>query len=297
MYKGCSFMKKNKFILLLLGIIFIWFIFPLKANADIGPKPSIIINFNGLEGETYYVTLLSSTKTTGPYSALNDNTKSYAHYQEGDDDYEIFQAFAKYQDSDSYYFLQYLQNSSETQTFSWTYYPPAEFKILIYFPETYSFIKSDSIYKRYAFDSYFTAEVSGTSITAKTSYDYSNELISLVVRILLTILIEVAIGFLFGFRERPLIKFIIIVNAVTQIALNVALNIINYKSGAMAFVIFYILFEIIIFIIESTLYNRYFKKNSKKEFSKYKPTVYALIANSVSFALGLGLAYWIPGIF
>ena len=165
MYKGCSFMKKNKFILLLLGIIFIWFIFPLKANADIGPKPSIIINFNGLEGETYYVTLLSSTKTTGPYSALNDNNKSYAHYQEGDDDYEIFQAFAKYQDSDSYYFLQYLQNSSETQTFSWTYYPPAEFKILIYFPETYSFIKSDSIYKRYAFDSYFTAEVSGTSIT------------------------------------------------------------------------------------------------------------------------------------
>lgn len=291
----------------LLCILTILLLFPLTAHADIGPKPSVVINFNGLDGETCYATLLSSAKSTGPYSALNDSNQSYAHYQEGDDGYDIFLKFAEYEDTDGFHFLQFLEDCSQTQQLSWTYYPPAEFKILLYFPETDRFLVSDQIYERYAFDSYYTAQVSGsdlsaavenqTGIIAVKSYDYTNEIVSLSVRIVLTILIELAIALLFGFREKKQFRFIVFVNLVTQIALNVALNMINYYSGQMAFVIFYILLEFAVFLIEAILYSWYLKKYSQKKISGRKPCIYALAANTASFALGWGLAYWIPGIF
>ncbi len=234
-------------------------LFPLTASADTGPKPSVVIDFNGLEGKTYYATLLSSVESTGPFSALNDNN-NYAHYNKGD-------------------------------------YPPKVFKILLYFPETDSFIVSDTMYERYAFDSYFTAKVDGTKLSAEKSYDYTGEALSLIVRIVITIIAELAIALLFGFRERKQIRFITLVNIITQVALNLALNIINYRSSVMTFIIFYFILEVAVVITEAILYNWYLKKNSLKEVPKWKPSAYALTSNFISFALGIALAFWIPEIF
>lgn len=286
----------KKITLMLLCIIVMTVMFPLTASADTGPKPSVVIDFIGLEGKTYYATLLSSVKSTGPFSALNDN-KDYAHYKKGDEDYEIFLKFAGYQDNEGFYFLQFFKDCTQTHQLSWTYYPPQEFKILLYFPETDSFIVSVTSYERYAFDSYFTAKVSGASLSAETSYNYSVETLSLIVSIVLTIITELGIALLFGFRERKQIYFITLVNVITQIALNFALNVINYQSEEMAFIIFYFVLEIAVFITEANLYNWYLKKNSLKEISDWKPCGYALTANTASFALGIVLAYWIPGIF
>lgn len=282
-------------------------LFSVNVRGDVGPKPSVIIDFNGLEGENYYVTLLSSNKSTGPYSVLSDSNRKYAHYQEGDKGYNVFLKFVEYQDEDGFYFLQFFQDCSESHQFNWTYYPPNEFKILLYFPETDYFIISDKPYERYAFDSYFTAEVSGpnlfeqtqdnSKIIVKKSYDYTDEILSLVVRIVLTIAIEIGIALLFGFREKRQFRFIILVNTVTQIGLNLALNIINYHSGQMAFVISFVLLESVVFIVEAILYTLYLNKYSEKVISRWKPWVYALVANAASFALGLKLAQLIPGIF
>ncbi|SHN00490.1 hypothetical protein SAMN02746066_04332 [Anaerosporobacter mobilis DSM 15930] len=288
-------MKKIAIILFCALIMAI--MFPNTAKADIGPKPSVVIDFNGLDEKTYYATLLSSEKSTGPFSALNDSNHTYAHYQEDDEDYEIFLKFAEYHDVDGYYFLQFFKNCTGSNRFSWTYYPPQDFKILLYFPETDSFIISENHYERYAFDSYFTAEVSNTDISAKKSYEYTNETLSLIVRILLTIIAELGIALVFGFGERKQFRFIIFVNVITQIALNIALNIINYHSGELAFIVFYILLEVAVFIMEAVLYTWYLKKNSQKEIPGWKPGIYALTANAVSFTLGFGLAYCIPGIF
>lgn len=297
----------KRLVSVLLCVLTVLLMLPLTASADIGPKPSVVIDFNGLEGESYYATLLSRTKSTGPYSALNESNRGYAHYQEGDDGYDIFLKFADYKDAEGFYFLQFFNDCSVTQQFSWNYYPPQEFKILLYFPETDRFIASDQIYERYAFDSYYTAEVSGASllaaeqrdsgIVAVKSYDYTDEIISLFARIVLTILIELGIALLFGFREKKQFLFIVLVNLVTQIALNTALNVINYYSGQMAFFIFYVLLEIAVFVVEAILYSWYLKKYSQKRVSHWKPWVYALTANSASFVLGWELAYWIPGIF
>ncbi|MDD2503406.1 MAG: hypothetical protein PHG58_06095 [Clostridia bacterium] len=287
----------KRIVCILLCIITISILFPGTAIADIGPKPSVIIDFEGLEGETYYATLLSSVKSTGPYSALNDSNKKYAHYEEGDENYEIFLKFADYTDGDGYHFLQYFQDCSQTHQFSWTYYPPSLYKILLYFPDTDNFIVSDSTYERYAFDSYYSAVVSNSSLTAEKSYDATNEILSLTARIILTIVIELAIAFLFGFREKRQFGFIALVNIITQVSLNIALNIINYRSGEMAFIIFFVLLEILIVIVESVIYTGYLHRFSQNKIPKWKPGVYALVANFASFALGLVLAIWIPGIF
>lgn len=282
--------------------------FPLAAWADMGPKPSVVIDFEGLAGETYYATLLSSTSSTGPYSALSPSEEKYTHYQKEDEDYHIFLKFAEYKDEEGFYFLQFFRDCSQNQQFRWTYYPPQEFKILLYFPERDQFLASDEVYQRYAFDSYFTADVfpggpAGSSqeeaaaITAVKSYDYTDEILSLLARILLTMAIELAIALFFGFREKKLFRFIILVNAVTQIGLNLALNLINYYSGQMMFVISYVPLEFAVFIVEGLLYNRYLPRYGKEEIAGWKLWVYALTANAASFALGLALAHWIPGIF
>ena len=296
----------KKVITILLSVILMMNVFSVNVYADIGPKPSVVIDFHGLEGETYYATLLSNVESTGPYSALSYGNK-YARYEEGDKEYAVFLKFVEYRDEDGFYFLQIFQDCSESHQFSWSYYPPKEFKILLYFPETDRFVISDKSYQRYAFDSYFTAEISGlnlldttqdrSNIILEKSYDYGAEIFSMIVRILLTFFVELGIALLFGFREKKQFYFIILVNALTQIGLNVTLNTINYRSGQMAFVIFYILLEIVVFIVEAILYTMYLKKHSKKEVSDWKPWVYALVSNVASFALGLKLAQLIPGIF
>jgi hydrogenase-4 membrane subunit HyfE len=114
---------------------------------------------------------------------------------------------------------------------------------------------------------------------------------------LLTVAIELGIALLFGFRGKKQFRFILLVNAVTQIALNIALNIINYRFGQLAFIVLYIPLEIAVFIVEAFLYTWYLKKRSEKKVSSWKPCIYALAANTASFALGFLLSYWIPGIF
>ena len=87
------------------------------------------------------------------------------------------------------------------------------------------------------------------------------------------------------------------VNIVTQIVLNVLLNIINYNSGEMAFVVFYVLFELVVFAIEAVLFYRLLNKISNKQKPKWFAVVYALVANAVSFGAGMMIAEWLPGIF
>ena len=284
----------RKSALMFLFVILISVMLPMNAQADAGPKPSVVIDFTGLDGEAYYVTLLSSTKSTGPYSAGDT-------YQEHMGNYDVFLKFSEYEDADGYYFLRFYQECSETNRFSWTYFPPQEFKLLLYFPETDTFIVSNESYGRYAFDSYFTAEIAGqggnltapSEIALSKSYRYTNEIISLVIRILLTIAIELGIALLFDLSGKMVFRFIAFTNIATQIALNLVLNIINFHMGALAFIMFYILLEIAVFAIEAVLY----VINLQTQASKPRLIFYALSSNIVSFISGMALALCIPGIF
>ena len=289
-------MKHRVFVFLMCLVLLM--AMPITASADMGPKPSVRIEFTGIEGETYYGTLLSFRNSTGPASAWDGNPE-YAYLQPEDDDYEIWMKFVEYQDADGYYFLQRFWDCSENNQLNWTYYPPTPFKILLYFPETDTFYVSP-VYERYAFDSYFTVDLSAYDtdlIMAHQSYDYTWEIISLIARIILTIALELGIALLFGYREKKGLGFLAVVNILTQVTLNVALNIINYNSGALTFTFSYILFEILVFVIEAIAYTAWLKNFTSKELKKGRAVGYAFVANSASFALGLWLAHIIPGIF
>lgn len=313
-------MKKIKIGMRLVAVCVVCaFILPVIVHADMGPKPSVQIKFTGIEGETYYGTLLAKEEATGP-AYVWDGTEEGANYLDGE--YEIWKKFLEYEDKDGYHFLQWTWECSETNELNWTYYPPNKFKILLYFPEDDTFYVSSDAYERYAFDSYYTVDLSGTNrnkivaeedsernnanvvesddrnnIVAKESYDYTWESVSLVARIVITILLELAIALLFGYREKKVLSFFAVVNVITQVVLNIALNIINYRSGAMAFVISYILLEMVVFTIEAIVYKILIPRVSEKQQKGGKVIWYALVANVVSFVAGFWLAQRIPGIF
>lgn len=295
-------MKKNLTKFLLFFVLMIISV-PITAYADIGPKPSVHITFEHMDhGQTCYGTLLSKAASTGPSSAWNGNSNYYRH-SHGKDGYKIWKAFIEYDDSDGFYFLQEWWECSENQQLNWTYYPPQTFKILLYYPETNRFFVS-GIYERYAFDSYYTVDMDThgpdaqkTTLVAERSYDYTWELISLTCRIVITILLELAIALLFHFRQKKLFLLIVYINIITQVILNIALNIINYHRGLYAFMANYILFEMIVFLIEAVLYGLLFNKISQTRISKTKSTIYALCANACSFTAGIFITKIIPGIF
>ena len=200
---------------------------------------------------------------------------------------------------------------SESGQLHWNYYPPQRFKILLYYPETGKFVAS-GIYERYAFDSYFTVDMAGVDIgtvigdgetsggddfTADRSYEWGREAVSLVIRILITLAIEMGVALLFGFRKKRALLLLVTVNAVTQILLNVALNVIRFHSGEAAFVLGYVLLELVVFAIEAVFCSVLRRKLADTEKPVWFFVLYALTANAVSFGAGLAIANILPGIF
>lgn len=301
--------KKLSKIMAILCTVLAWMIFYLPVNADTGPKPSVRVNFENMDDELCYGTLLSKTSSTGPHSVWDGDENHIYNYYIIDSD--IWRAFAEYEDADGYYFLQIGWKVSETKEIAWTYYPPSNFKILLYYPESGTFAVS-RIYEKYAFDSYYTVDMDGVSIgsvdyddeqhtderiEAYRSYDYTLETLSLIARIVITVVVEIGIAWFFGFRKKELLLLLVGVNVATQIVLNLFLNVINYNAGQQAFLENYILFEVLVFAIEAVVYCVYIKRISEQPKRNWFYVVYALVANILSFGAGIVVAHILPGIF
>ena len=134
-------------------------------------------------------------------------------------------------------------------------------------------------------------------IEAYRSYNYRQEMLALGARIVLTILIEMLVALLFGFRQKKQLLILAVVNIITQIILNVLLNVINYNSGPLAFTFFYVLFELIVFALEAVLYCTILKRISEKKKEDAYYILYSFVANLISFGAGLFLAAKLPGMF
>ena len=192
-----------------------------------------------------------------------------------------------------------------TDSFGWSYYPPSPFKILLYFPEYDSFVVSE-IYEEYAFDSYYKVDLDGVEIEktasdivvkASQSYQYGKEMMALLVRIVLTILVELGIALLVGYREKKLLRFLIPVNVITQVLLNIRLNIIGYYNGTLELAIHYVQLEVLVFVIEALLYTKVLPEISEKKIRKSSAVMYAFVANLASFIVGIFMAMMLPEFF
>ena len=271
--------------LLIMLVVLFWGIFPITVKADMGPKPSIVIDIK--DEEDCYATLLSKQDVSGPYVAYDVYGKRIFG---GEIDEEIFAAFSSYEDVDGYHFMQLVWNLNEGNI-NWNYYPPDEFKVLLYYPQSDSYKISDS-YDAYAFNSIYILDIDSMSLIQ--NYDYSLEILSFIVRVVLTIVVELLVALIFNLCHSKAINKIIKINIITQIILNLLLNIINYFGGSLLFMFAFIPLEVIVCIIEMIYYN---KVKEIMGVSRNKVLLYALCANIISMIVGWYLARLIPGIF
>ena len=302
---------------LILCALLVLVLLPLPARADSGPKPSVRVSVSHLPEGPCWATLLSKEKSTGPAWAW-DGTEETAQHRNNPDydssaylDYDIWAAFAAYEDPDGYYFLQEAWEISGTGELAWTYYPPDDFKVLLYFPETGTFRISGTGQQR-AFHTVYTVDLEeaaedGTLVLRHQSR-ILYELPGLLGRMILTILVELGIALLFGLRGKTALLFITKVNVLTQLMLNLPLLTASwdalhptwmpdYGYDMVSLLYLYVPLEFLIFGIEAALYSKVLRRKVQPERSVRLFSLYALAANAASFAAGLLLAPFFPGLF
>lgn len=97
-----------------------------------------------------------------------------------------------------------------------------------------------------------------------------------------TIIIEAIILLIFGFSLKMNFKPFIIINLITQLLLTLIVISNMIFNGTLAALIAYFPFEIVILIIEGSLFSRFLL-----EHKKWRRITYAVVANIVSFAFGV----------
>lgn len=314
---------------------------PMKASADTGPKPSVHVTFENMGDELCYGTLLSKTPSTGPARAW-DGTEGGKFYEGADE--AVWRAFTEFKDEDGFYFLQWFWRTDENKALNWTYYPPQTFKILLYYPDratksgaadnssgastrdsktsaaSGAFCVSD-VLKRYAFHSYYfvdmrnvQSETIGTiaKISVTQGYDYSAEILGFFVRFIITLGAETLLALAFGLRTKRAFLTVLAANGVTQIALNLLLNVRLHFNNVYGVFPLYFFAELFVFVAEAALYCFILGKrknggvsgsadeNGGKAaivYSKKRLILYAFTANLISFCIGLPLAILLPAVF
>lgn len=281
-------------------------LFCLPVHADVGPKPSVIVSLEGLEGRECWGTLLSRQKSTGPYTASDSPRGSDS---EDPGEREAWERFFKLgeENGEGFYFLNYVDDCSDGK-FSWTYYPPSEFQLALWFPDTQTMLVSGEE-NRYAFDSYFTLSLDGvnleageqTGLTMVRSYPYAGEFLAFLGRVALTVGIELLIAWAVGFRSRRQLRIILIANLITQGLLNLGLNLYTYFCGALVGMagIFmlpvYLLAELMVVAVELGIYRRLLA--GREGVSRQQVTAYTWTANALSFVIGYLLSFQVSVLF
>lgn len=287
----------------LLSVLCLSGIAPIRASADTGPKPSVRITVNGLGDQECIATLLGSTEMNGPWGEWVGDEWYDTSVPNEFPDTETMRLFKDYAEADGFYFYGRGWVLTDGEEMAWTYYPPSRFKLLLYFPETETFLVS-KVYETYAFHSYYQVDVSkaeGSRLSLSTAYGYGKEALGLAARVGITVAVELLIAVLYKFRKK---QFLLLAgaNVGTQIFLNLMLNVLGVHPGGMGDLLFipaYLLLEIAVFAIESFIYCRFMNKllpTGEVRGGKYY-VKYALIANVVSFVFGLLVAHFIPSIF
>ena len=254
------------------------------ALADMGPRPSVIVRMENLQDTQVYGTILSGEADVAPspwYSNMLGEQEMPA---------EVAAAMAGYE-AEEVYFTGAVWDCS-AGAMSWSQNPPDSFRVLLYMPGNGQFLLSDEL-EHYAFDSYYTASLAGGTLALSRSYDYAGELGSLALRCVLTIALELLIAPVFGFKTRRELGFMAVVNVATQLALNLAANMVHYFSGG--FTAAFILLEALVTLAEALIYRRCLPRRGQNP--PREGAVYAVFANLLSAIAGLLLACALPGMF
>lgn len=240
------------------------------------------IEFEGME-EPCYGTLLSKYSESGSFSTdlvLDLNAPK-----------EVLNAFQNYQDKDKFLYLNYFQDVSGGLLY-WPYYPPKVFKVLLYYPETNTFLISDTIETRYALTSVYKATIKDGTLHLERNYDYLKLIFMTLTRTILSILISIGISFLIGKPRKHDYPLIIYSNILFYIFLNILISWISYKIGfnMLEHIMFLWLPYLLFILLQGYLYD-------KKANSISHPYFCSFFSNVATYAIGLALLDFVPRLF
>lgn len=265
----------KKVLVFILVSVCVFFSISVSAFADAGPKPSVTIYVNGVEdGREYYIALVEK----GEYGEKYVNNKG-----------EIQKKINEFARADGYCILNHpvdepYHKMSGRDSARWDYHPPQTFKILLYFPDNESFLTSE-VQDKYAFRAYYYVEVNGDSLSVAPyggAKGIAVEACGLLVRIALTVLIEIGVAVGFGYSAKHELKLILITNIITQVLLNAFIAYGDYVLGGFGGIVAYIVGEIIVFIAEAIVYSIKLPIISEVG-TTHSPAGYAFLANLASF--------------
>lgn len=271
------------------------------AFADFGPKPSVVVEFENAGDQDYYVTLVAKEDRLGsPYSRVT------AEDQPETDDIAIWNRLVAYEDPDGMVFAGNVQKLTGDGAYVWGYYPPSEFRVLIYFPDTDSFVESSEILEQYAFDSYYQMNFNDlpenwndavAAIPVTRKYNLLWQITAFLLRLAVTVAVECLLAVLFGFRGKRQMLLVLAVNCATQLAMN--LLILDESVGLFVFyVLQYALIEVGVILAEGLVYCLALPKLATPEQNRnIHPIAFAFFGNVASFSLGFLLSNWFPMLF
>lgn len=279
----------------------------MPVSADAGPKPSLVVALEGLEGRTCWGTLLSQQEGTGPYSRFYGEEAAEDPAED-----RALRALLPLEriDSEGFHLLDFVEDCSNGEL-SWTYYPPHTYKIALWFPEENALAVS-GVYHRYAFDSYYRLDLSGVELTPEgiveleaarlqRDYPYGASLLALAGRGALTLGAELLLALAFGLRTGRALKWVAVVNLATQLGLNLALELFTYCNGALEGMMailalpVYLAAEVAVTLVELRIYRR--KLTGERGLSGRRITAYTWTANLCSFLAGVLLSFQLPDLF
>ena len=296
-------MKKiYRILALMLNVIVVSVVFSVQAHANSAPSPDITIVLRNNSDSRCFVTVLADNVVE--YVADIDAVYSYSESV----DNAVIDAFSSYTDADGFAFGGWYVKLGAGENSELSIYRYLEkFRVLAYFPDTDSFSVSD-IQTKYAVKSRYSADISAGNekLNIKLDYDFVGAGLSLVVRMITTVAVELWVASWFMYRDKEHIKPILIVNIITQLLLNVGLNLFDLFEfggnaprawGYLVIIILYTFLELVVFGVESVVYYFSFGRSDKKVYGKDMSVLYAFVANLLSFIVGMILAVWLPGIF
>ena len=276
-------MKKLLSFILIFIVVFIGSSFVISA--DTGPKPKTTINIYNLTKADYIIGY-AVKESSGPHSFYEPDINETFGSKEA-----LALLNEKFQLSDGFklYDISYSYSNVDKLTLESGYYWPSEFKLLIYDKTNdISFISNEV--KIYAFHSYFKCDFKNAENTFNLvkSYNYANEIFSFIIRLIVTLTIEMLIGLIFKYTKKSYL-IILITNLVTQIGLNLFLNLdAHYNGRHPMMIIAYSFIEILILMVEGIIYQKFLKRTNNGFNYGF---IYSIIANSMSFVIGMIL--WI----
>lgn len=250
------------------------------VHADIGPKPSINLTFDGLGEGTYYVSIFGGKEPMGPNRPFSMEYESIDSYKQRNSNIpgEVIDRFVEYTHGDlCFWGVIYIIDKADNKV-NWGYYAPDEFMVVVITPE--GELISSQPYQRSVLAGYYKCTLSDDIVLLSDNYNYGLERLKLLGRAVATIAIELLLALIFGYRSKPEVKTIIITNLFTQLILNLGVSFGSYIGGVLRALLFMIVFEFIIFFIEAAIYR------SKLSGKNWLIWIYALLANICSFFIG-----------